>query len=390
MNMNKKKYPKILFSIFILLVIIILNAGCIESERSNDLKTDSLNNTIKKDDPLILPDWNDGEYHNYQKTYKKLQDFNYQFPSLVDMFSIGKSVLDRNIWCIRITNENNNSEKLSCLIDGCIHGNEWEAGEACLYISEYLIINFGKNNSVSRILNKSEIFIIPILNPDGREINRRWNFNRIDLNRNFDIDFGRLRGSSIRIGKILNIIKIPYIYVPLYGAIYNCGRKPFSEPESKALRYLLNEIDSDKLSFYLNCHTAMHLIDSPWSAVNPPFEMKQNEKNVYDTIKNWVVENTEYENSGLSYYASGTSVDWCYKEFRIPSLLFEMLSIEYDPWIGPFFWQGDGKHDHLVHWMKTTLPVFLYLFVNIENLNDWIIPDIEPILPDGIPPPPLY
>jgi len=36
--------------------------------------------------------------------------------------------------------------------------------------------------------------------------------------------------------------------------------------------------------------------------------------------------------------------------------------------------------------MKTTLSVFMYLLVNIENLRQWRTPDIEPLLPEGAPP----
>ena len=38
---------------------------------------------------------------------------------------------------------------------------------------------------------------------------------------------------------------------------------------------------------------------------------------------------------------------------------------------------------------QTTLPFFMYLLVNIENLNNWETPTIQPPLPEGIPPPPL-
>jgi hypothetical protein len=76
-------------------------------------------------------------------------------------------------------------------------------------------------------------------------------------------------------------------------------------------------------------------------------------------------------------------MDWCYKEFRIPSFTFEILSQDYEPGA------GGGKHDSLVHWMKTTLPVFLYLLVNIENLYNWETPDINPPLPEGVPPEPF-
>ena len=49
-------------------------------------------------------------------------------------------------------------EKSSCLIDGCIHGHEWEGGEACLYLAEYLLINFDANETITHILNSSEVY----------------------------------------------------------------------------------------------------------------------------------------------------------------------------------------------------------------------------------------
>ena len=111
------------------------------------------------DIPSILPDWKNGEYHDYKATTDKLKNFNKKYPNLVKVFSIGKSILGRNIWCIRITNEKNNSQKYSCLYDGLVHGNEWEGGEACLYFAEYLLINFGKNDTITHLLNKSEVFL---------------------------------------------------------------------------------------------------------------------------------------------------------------------------------------------------------------------------------------
>ena len=75
--------------------------------------------------------------------------------------------------------------------------------------------------------------------------------------------------------------------------------------------------------------------------------------------------------------------DWFYKEYRIPSFSYEILSEDYE------MWMGQGKHDNLVHWMKTTLPFFMYLLVNIDNLRRWRTPDIQPSLPEGVPPEPL-
>lgn len=381
--MNKRlSCLKVFFLCNILLLVFF--TGCME-EKQNLLGEELLNQVIEIDQSSILPFWRDGEYHDYKSTVNMLKGFEGEYPDLVDLFSIGKSVLGRDIWCIRITNENNTDDKFSCLIDGCIHGCEWEAGEACLYLVEYLLINFGKNATTTSILNTSEIYIVPLFNPDGREVDERWNGNGIDLNRNFDVHFGRILGRSFPLGKLFGRIKISGFRIPRVGIFTNAGRRPFSEPETQAIRDLMNSLKNRGFSFYVNCHTALRKIAGPSTIrYRSQFEMTSNEKNVIDHITSWFEGNTEYgafENKNA--FGSGNAPDWCFKEFRVPSFTFEILSIEYEPWF------GGGRHDHLVHWMKTTLPVFMYLLVNIENLYNWNIPEIQPPLPKGVPPPPI-
>jgi hypothetical protein len=150
----------------------------------------------------------------------------------------------------------------------------------------------------------------------------------------------------------------------------------------------MRELENNDFSFYLNCHTAGLMLFSPWDAFRPPFEIPKQEQYVYDYVKDWVGKNTEYEKGGnaskLNPYMSGSAEDWCFKEFRIPSFAVDFLPFDYDPG------DGGGKHDHLVHWMETTLPVFMYLLVNIDTLHQWRTPDIQPSLPQGVPPEPLH
>jgi hypothetical protein len=372
--------------------------GCINQGQKPEESKETLLPEVTLDQSSVLPDWKDGQYHNYFGTTKMLNGFNDKYPDLVKVFSIGKSVLGKDIWCIRITNEKNNTIKSSCLIDGCIHGQEWEGGEACLYLAEYLLINFDVNETITHILNSSEVYLIPLVNPDGRQDDNLYNDNGINLARNFGIDFGRIRGGVMPLGKLFGRIKIPRIpfkisreftllhklfpSFPLW--LTNCGRHPFSEPETQAMRDFMRELENNDFSFYVNCHTAWHSFGGPWDAFKPPFEKSKQEQYIFDYVTEWVVENTEYEKyKNLLSYLSGESSDWVFKEFRIPSFGFEILSQDYD------CYTGGGKHDHLVHWMETTLPVFMYLLVNIDNLRLWRTPDIQPSLPEGVPPEPL-
>ncbi|RLI59065.1 MAG: hypothetical protein DRO67_10135 [Candidatus Asgardarchaeum californiense] len=360
------------------ILLTLMFAGCVEEGKKIGKIEDVITTEVHLNQPSVLPDWKDGKYHDYHGTIQMLNDFNDKYPKLVDVFSIGKSVLGKDILCIKITNEDNNESKLSGLIDGCIHGNEWESSEACLYLSEYLLINFGNNETINNILNRTEIYIVPLVNPDGRQKDQRWNENGVDLNRNFDIHFGRLRGRSLRMGRLLGQ-KIPFVYIPNIVLLTNSGKQAFSEPETQAIHNLMMSLKYRGFSFYMNCHTAQHKIISPWIVFKPPFKITPQERNVLDYVERWVDTNTEYESTRVEnkhkvFYTSGTAMDWCYKEFHIPSFIFKMLSKDYEPFM------GKGRHDNLVHWMKTTLPVFMYLLVNIENLHQWKIPDVQPPL----------
>ena len=136
----------------------------------------------------------------------------------------------------------------------------------------------------------------------------------------------------------------------------------------------------------VNCHTPLHNVITPWVSYKPPFEMTKREREVYNFVLNWVIKNTEYDGingEDSKTKSGGNAMDWCFKEFRIPSFTFELLTSDYGRYT------GEDKHDNLVHWMKSSLPFFMYLLVNIDNLRQWKTPDIQPPLPQGIPPEPL-
>ena len=79
-----------------------------------------------------------------------------------------------------------------------IDGNEAVGRQMLIYLAKYLALNYGKDTRITRLLNNTEIFLLPTLNPDGYETSRvecgdnrlgRTTANGLDLNTDFPHGF---------------------------------------------------------------------------------------------------------------------------------------------------------------------------------------------------------
>jgi len=93
------------------------------------------------------------------------------FPDLTRLYSIGKSTEGRDIWCLEVTARNvgDPNRKPGMYIDGNIHGNEVQAGETIAYTAWYLCHQYGKLEKVTALLDDRIFYLIPTINPDGRD-----------------------------------------------------------------------------------------------------------------------------------------------------------------------------------------------------------------------------
>jgi hypothetical protein len=126
------------------------------------------------------------EENNYQKltSYDELSKFVYQLDSLSDILKvevIGKSVEGRNLYALKFSNSEfgEDTSKIKVLIFAQQHGNEPSGKEGALLLSSKLI-----RPELVDLLAKIDLLLIPQMNPDGSEINVRYNSNGMDLNRN--------------------------------------------------------------------------------------------------------------------------------------------------------------------------------------------------------------
>ena len=113
-------------------------------------------------------------------------------PDIVDLVDVGNSELGRTLWVVRLSDwsfetKADGSPKEIIYIDGGHHGNEY-LGTALAWLSAKWYINGWNdgNEEAIRVLQNSEVHVLIMLNPDGNDIDTRWNINQVDLNRNYD------------------------------------------------------------------------------------------------------------------------------------------------------------------------------------------------------------
>ena len=57
--------------------------------------------------------------------------------------------------------------------------------EMCLYLINHLVDNYGTDPQVTALVDDTDIWIMPLMNPDGNAAGSRYNANGTDLNRDF-------------------------------------------------------------------------------------------------------------------------------------------------------------------------------------------------------------
>lgn len=230
----------------------------------------------------------------------------------VEVKVIGKSYEGRDLKVIKLTDGSGIPKKNSVFMDAGIHAREWIAPATALYVIEELL------NDKSSVLDELDIYILPVLNPDGyqysHKVDRMWRKTRSGLlsvgcvgtdgNRNFDFHWGETGASPIPCMQDYR------------------GSKPFSEKETQALRDAVNDI-KDTCKFYLTLHSYGNYLLYPWGWTSKlPESWKELDeiaKAGADAIKS--ATGTKYtvgSSTNVLYAAAGGSDDYMFGVFDVP------------------------------------------------------------------------
>ncbi|MEA3315822.1 MAG: M14 family zinc carboxypeptidase [Campylobacterota bacterium] len=186
------------------------------------------------------------QYKTYKQTSKYLENAVKEHPDVITIQSIGKSWENRDIILATISlNIENADLKPALLYTGTIHAREWIGNELAISFISYLLSQYKSNPRVLEILKKNTLYIVPCLNPDGFEYSRKhfsfWRKNRrdngdgtfgVDLNRNFSVGYSKSINTA--------------------SNVYS-GPKPFSEPETLAIKNFVD--NKDNITIALDYHS---------------------------------------------------------------------------------------------------------------------------------------
>ncbi len=127
-----------------------------------------------------------GVYHDYAALTIALQEYAAAHPAISQLVSLGQSVQGRELWAMKITdNPAVEEDEPEVKYVSTMHGDEPVGTEMCLYLIDELLNDYATDPRITEFVDETEIWIVPLMNPDGREAGTRGNAHGVDLNRNF-------------------------------------------------------------------------------------------------------------------------------------------------------------------------------------------------------------
>jgi len=302
-----------------------------------------------------------GYFFNYWEMRDTISHLAASFPLIVRIDSSMRSFRNKPLYCLKISdNPETNESEPQVFINAASHAREPLGTHACVAFASLLCKNYGTDSLVTWLVNNREIYIVPVMNPDGYIYNSdsggtssNWRKNRnntsprtgpgVDLNRNYGFKWGvDNNGSS-----------------PTPSSETYRGPSRFSEPEVAAIR------DLEAAHEFRTCmdfHTYGQYNLYAWGHDNhDPPEYTTILRPMGETLK----ANNGYSQTGPTYrtiYATnGNSVDWEQADTLL-SGNSKFVTYAFSSELGiTDFWYGSSNPSYVDNEVAINIPNLYYL-----------------------------
>lgn len=253
-----------------------------------------------------------GGFYTFEQMLAELDTMVMLYPDLVSEIQQLDitSIEDRPIYWVKISdNPGVNEDEPEVLYTGLHHAREPISMQQLIFYMYYLLENYETDEDIQYLVNTTEMYFVPCLNPDGYVYNQStspngggmWRKNRknsgsgnwgVDLNRNYSYEWGHDNNGSS-----------PDPWEETYR-----GTEPFSEPETQAVREFC--MDND-FKMALNYHSYSNLLLYTWGWTPDPCP----DDEILEAYAKMMTEENNYTygpGSTTIYPTNGGSDDWMY------------------------------------------------------------------------------
>ncbi|WP_199043933.1 M14 family zinc carboxypeptidase [Glycomyces salinus] len=296
----------------------------------------------------------DGTYYGGYRTVDSyeadLEKIAADHPDLTRLYDIGDSWLKtqgqggHDIWAVCVTavtegdcERSPDSAKPRFTLIAQIHAREIATGEVAWRWIEKLVNGYGTDEAVTDLMDTTEMWIVPVANPDGVDVVASGGDNPILQRKNVNDSNGTCGGSGHGIDLNRNST-----FAWGDDSTYPCGQTyqgpaAGSEPETRALEQWLGSIHPDQRGegldapapddardVFISLHSYGEYIIIPWGHTDrtAPNDAATRSLGQAMSDSNGYLVGTASETVG--YGASGTTDDFTYGEFGIASYTFEI------------------------------------------------------------------
>lgn len=252
-------------------------------------------------------------YHESDEIAAELGRISEDYPNITQLLAIGQTYEGRNILALRITDNplEEEADEPDVLIMGAHHANELPSAEVPMFITEFLVGNYESNSTVSELVDARDIWIVPLVNPDGRDYalnsDPSWRKNRARIDANGD---GILEGTGVDLNRNYGHLWGLEGASDIASASNYCGPSAFSEEETGAIKALA---EGQNFELSLSYHTYGQLVYYPWGNSIDTLHPRED---VLRAIAADMANMTGYTamEGKDAYYTTGDSDDWLYAD----------------------------------------------------------------------------
>ncbi|KAM4857710.1 carboxypeptidase A4 isoform X2 [Urocitellus parryii] len=253
--------------------------------------------------------------------YQEMDNIATDFPDVASRVKIGQSFENRPMYVLKFST--GGEQRPAIWLNAGIHSREWISQATAIWTARKIVSDYGRDPAVTSILEKADIFLLPVANPDGyvytHTRNRLWRKTRslnpgsrcvgTDPNRNWNVSFAGEGASDNPCSEVYH------------------GPHANSEVEVKSVVDFIQKHGNFKCFIDLHSYSQLLMYPYGYTVKKAPDAEELDDVARHAAAALASLSGTKYQvgpTCTTVYPASGSSIDWAYDNGIKYAFTFEL------------------------------------------------------------------